>query len=1308
MLRSRSVHLLIILILLSGASLPAQQQDIRFDQLTIEDGLSQSSVFTILQDSRGFIWFGTEDGLNKYDGYTFRIYSTSKNLDSTSLSDSWINWLVEDRDSVIWIACSEGGLNRFDPITQTFDHFFNRPGDPASLSSNRIQTLYIDDKNNLWVGTAGDGLNRFNRKGRSFTRYMHSDENPQSLSDNKILSIFEDHTGRLWIGTDGGGLNAFDPETEHFSVYNYGSRNSTSLSNGRIYAIAEDSSGVLWLATDAGLNTLDKTRKEFRTYLYDEKSVYSPGSNQIRSLCIDHQQHLWIGTYGGGLNLYDRRNDRFIRYRNDKTDPKSLSNNMVWSILADRSGLIWIGTNNGINKFGKEKFRLYKNNPADTFSLANNFLWSICEDAQSGIWIGTNGGGLDLLNPATGSFTHHRNNPDDPNSLPGDRVLAVTANPEGTLWIGTHSNGLSLYDPARNRFTNWRNDPEDPGSLPNNNVWCILRDSRAELWVGTDGGLCRYDYGDNRFDTGGFLGRTKNERIRSIYEDRDGSVWIGTYGTGAYRYDPTDGNLVNFRAHPDSSENLSDNRVSSFLRDSRGRMWIGTAKGLNLFDPTTRSFRVYLEHEGLPNNVIYAILEDKYGNLWISTNKGLSCFDPENGSFRNFNVNDGLQSNEFNSGAYCLSNTGLMYFGGVNGFNVFDPDRLKPSGYLAPVYLTGFRIFDHEARFGKSLADLKEIELSYRQNYFSFEFASLDFANPQKNRYEYKLDGFDAQWISSGSRRFASYTNIDGGSYTFMIRGSNSDGVWNPKITEMGITITPPFWQTWWFRITAAFILLLTLVTIYRYRMNRIKRQKEKLEQLVQEQTEELRESYKETDDIMDNVAEGLFLLNDELMFGRRYSKALEKILNTPVIANQNFIEFLTNKIPESEVQAVTEYLDLLLSGEHDTDMLSELNPLRDIRFSFLSEDMHIPEEKYLDFNFRPLEEIRKKSRQLMVTVNDVSPRIRLSQQLAAAEAKTKKQMELLLSLLHVDPQMLREFMESFDRELNCIQKLLRDPGQNADLPGILEKVFRSMHMIKGNASLLELNLFAKMAHEFEDEIALLREREKLSGNDFVSLVLKLGDIKNTFDDVNHLFERLSRVHQHLRPKRSYENKLLITSFNNLINQLKKELNKKVRLVTKGFNPENIPFRYRLVVKDILIQLIRNAVAHGIEPWEIRKESGKPPVGTIELKSHANKGYFEFSIRDDGWGIQIDRLRKVAENTGKWKIREIKKWSDDRVAELIFMSGISTSENVKLSAGRGVGMDLVRQKINQYKGSINIAFEKNSHTTFHIKLPVEK
>ncbi|MDQ1350629.1 MAG: hypothetical protein QG657_931 [Acidobacteriota bacterium] len=835
--KMKKFYLFIFSITIAVKALFPEAPVIQFDHLSLEDGLSQSIIECIMQDSQGFMWFGTEDGLNKYDGYKFTVVRQIPN-NLNSLSHNYVLSIYEDRSGVFWIGTFHGGLNKFDVKTGKFTHYTRRHGDPTSLSNNVVRAICEDREGTLWFAT-DEGLNRFDRQKGAFTVYRNIPGDPNSLSNNGVQVIYEDRSGVLWAGTNGGGLNRFNRETGTFTVFKNNPRNRASLSNDVINAIYEDRSGTLWLGTQGGgLVKFDRKTGAFTTYRYEMNNPLSLSNDIVRAIFEDNSGILWIGTYGGGLNRFDRTTGTFTAYQNDPVNRRSISNNSIYSIFQDRSGVFWIGTyGGGLNKFdGKKKaFMHYSVRPNNANSLSHNIVWSFYEEKDGILWIGTQAG-LDKFDRKNDRYTHYRS---DPNKRPGNSlshniVRQVYEDRFGTLWLGTSGGGLNAFDRKKETFKVYMNDPANPHSLSHNELRYIYEDRSGVLWIGTNGGgLNKYNRGTDDFTRYRFNENNpnslNNDFVRCMYEDRLGNFWIGTQGGGLDKFDRQKDVFTHYRYNPNDKNSLSNDFVFCIYEDTAGVLWIGTwGGGINRFNRETETFTDFGAIDGLPSNAIFGILEDNQGNLWISTTRGLSNFNPKDQQYKNYNERDGLQSDEFNGGSYYKNSSGEMFFGGINGFNAFFPDRIKDNQYTPPIVITTFQKLNKEVQLDKPIFELKELILSPKDYFFSFEFAALDYTAPQKNRYAYKMEGLDQDWIATGAdKRFASYTTLSPGAYTFRVKGSNNDGVWNPEGVSLKIIITPPFWKTWWFVALAAALVLFLLFNIYRARTMAIRQEME-------------------------------------------------------------------------------------------------------------------------------------------------------------------------------------------------------------------------------------------------------------------------------------------------------------------------------------------------------------------------------------------------------------------------------------------------------------------------------------------------
>ena len=816
----------------------------KFECITLKQGLSHDVVYSITQDQQGFMWFGGEGGLVRYDGYTFTIYQHEP-LNHNSLSNNGVSHILIDQAGMIWCATWGGGVNKFDPYSETFTHYRNNPQESNSLSDDRVQVIYEDQGGILWFGTFRGGLNRFDPTTEQFTVYQHEPENPQSLSNNRVWAMTEDHDGNFWVATSDG-LEQLERDTGNFIHYRSEPGNSDSLSDNRIRWLYVDHQGTLWVSTDRGLNQFHSESETFTRYLNDPKDPNSLSNDTVYKIWEDHAHRLWIGTNAissAGLNVFDREQNEFIRFRHNPNDPTSISHNDIRTLYEDRSGILWIGTRGGgINTFDlkPKKFTAITPDPAIPDRLTGNAVNAFYEDHSGILWIGTRGGGLNRYDPQTDTFIDYT----PYNSELSDRtVLSIHEDHLNRLWLGTKSGGLHVFDPKTKDFTNFRHNSDDSPGLSDNRVNALYEDSTGRMWIGTGNGLDLFDPEHQIFmPIPGVPERLRQTGILSIMEDQRGTLWIGSWGGGVYEVN-FDGNTATFAVYqhdPENSSSLSNNEVTSLLEDTRGDLWIGTRGGLNKFDRQTQQFTHYFEQHGLVSNEIVGIQEDHDGNLWISTINGLSKFNPQAGTFRNYDSTDGLHSDEFQIGAAYKNRSGEMFFGGIHGFSRFYPDQVKDNPYVPPIAITDFRIFDQPVNLEYSLTRIKELTLSHKDDFFSFEFAALDYTNPSKNRYAYMLEGFDKDWIYSGTRRYASYTNLDPGEYVFKVKASNDDGVWNETGIAVNIQIPPPFWKTNWFQMLIGFCVLGTPLGIHRVRIRSIQRQKQTLETQVKERTAEI------------------------------------------------------------------------------------------------------------------------------------------------------------------------------------------------------------------------------------------------------------------------------------------------------------------------------------------------------------------------------------------------------------------------------------------------------------------------------------
>jgi signal transduction histidine kinase/CheY-like chemotaxis protein/ligand-binding sensor domain-containing protein len=818
------------------------------------------------------MWFGTQDGLNKFDGYEFRVYRNNPNR-RNSLSDSYILRVFEDREGRIWLGTEDGGLNLFDRTTDSFRHYKHKPGDPKSLSHNKVMAIAQDKDGKIWVGTYGGGLNLFDPATGTFSHFVHNPANPRSLSHNLVSDIKVDKKGRVWVATFGGGLDLLDQARKGFVHYQHIPSDPASLSLNDITDLHEDAWGRLWVATEGGgLNLFDQERGTFTRFQHSTSNPNSISHNDVIAIEEDCDHNLWIGTRNGGISVMHPDLKTFTHHPCNEKNPDGLNNGSIYSLFRDKRGNMWVGTySGGVNFMDHEpqKFTKWVQDKNNANSLSNNNILDVMEDSRGRLWIGTDGGGLNLYDKAAGTFTHYLNSR-RPNSIGSNYVLCIFEDKVQNIWIGNYKGGLNLFQ--NGQFLNMDRNESLGGKAPIS-ISRIVEDKEGYLWLGTFGdGLLRYDkqkqvytsFKQNKVRRGSL----SHDVIHALFVDRNGRLWVGTAGGGLNLYFPETGTFTSFLHDDNKPNSLSNNLVNSIYEDAKGQLWIGTNDGLNLFDPQTRSFTTYGEKDGLANHVIQAIREDARGVLWLSTNRGLSRFDPTTKTFRNYGINDGLQGNSYNRNASFKTRSGDMYFGGLNGLNHFHPDSLKDNQFVPPVYFTDFQVFNKSVSIGEAegelkqhISEAKEITLSYRQSVFSFEFAALNYSQAEKNQYAYLLENFDKEWNYVGDKRTATYTNLDPGEYILRVKASNNDGIWNETGTSIKIIITPPFWETLWFRLLVLLVIVGSAVGYYQLRMNAVRIQKQHLERQVVERTSEVMQQKEE----LLLQASHLRVLNEEL-----------------------------------------------------------------------------------------------------------------------------------------------------------------------------------------------------------------------------------------------------------------------------------------------------------------------------------------------------------------------------------------------------------------------------------------------------------
>lgn len=830
-------YLFIISILIAFISQIASGQEVQFKHLTINDGLSQNAVIAMTQDSRGFMWFGTKDGLNKYDGYSFTIYQHDA-FDSTTISENYITTLFEDSRGILWIGTSNGELNCFYRETETFQRV--NYSESHNNSKSMIQAITEDKFKNIWIGTREEGVYRlkilFNDEKVSVIdskQFEYSKNHLNSLSNNLVSSLFTDSQGILWAGTENG-LNRFDSDKENFVRYDIHTKNpeAQSFFEGKgISSIYESKAGVLWLGTLSGLVKFNRQNGSYKLYPH-QFEVYRYGWGVILSIIEDFSGKLWLST-PAVLMRFDPASLRYDYFKNDPFNNKSISYNSISSSCVDKTGILWFGTSGMGISFFDPKINRFSNfsSKKDTSSRTSSFsISSVLEDKYGFVWMGT--AVLSRWNRNTGELKSYETSSNFPEAFGNVAVWSIIESSNGYIWFGTQE-GLYRYDPQTEKAKHYKFDPKEVSDVKDKRVCTVFEDRDGNIWTVTENFISRLIDADKgifqhiryNFDP------DYSELVRAVvYQDNNGIFWLGTKN-GLIRFDYQNQNFKKYINDPKKSSSLNNNLIKSLCPDPFQPdkfLWIGTGGGgLNQFNIEEETFKHFTEKNGLPNNVVYGILPDDMGNLWLSTNKGLSRFNITESRFRNFNVSDGLQSNEFNTGAYFKSKNGEMFFGGIYGLNYFYPKNIVDNPFIPDIVITDFRIpgsagSESESTIRNLLTTADEIIISYSNNIIEFEFAALDYSAPEKNQYAYKLENFHDAWIYSGTVRTATFTNLSPGEYVFRVKGSNNDGVWNEAGTSVKIIITPPWWRTLWAYFLFGLVFLSGLYFVRRYEMNRL------------------------------------------------------------------------------------------------------------------------------------------------------------------------------------------------------------------------------------------------------------------------------------------------------------------------------------------------------------------------------------------------------------------------------------------------------------------------------------------------------
>jgi len=1259
--------LLLCLFNLTGSFYLLGQKRIKFEHLTIEHGLPQNTVFRILQDSSGFLWVGTENGLCRYDGYYFKPYQNDPE-DPSSLSHNRVFAIFEDRLGTLWIG-TENGLNKFDRRRERFTRYKLEPGNPGvTLSNNTVRAIFEDHNKVLWIGTDGGGLNKFNRENQTFITYK---PNPPGWTErsgtagsdhHKITSILEDSNHELWVGTVAG-LYTFHPGNEEFKRWDIHSANSNKTCVDHITTIYEDHSNVLWLGTNDGrLLRFNREMQRFNLLRYDPKIPLCQGDFPVLSIYEDKSGDFWVGVYNHGLYKSGPQKRTFYHYKEQPWTPTGLSNNNIHNIYQDNGGIIWIGTDDGLNKLDKKKneFAHWTTEPRNKNSLSDNNVWAIFKDKTGILWIGTDKG-LNRLDRETGVFIHYTHDPQKPNTLSHDCVMAICEDNQGVLWLGTRGGGVNQLDKKTGRFTSYMPPPgyEPPPGISKNlssvshlNIISILEDHRQILWLGTqEGGLNKFDRETETFthympDQNNPTKSLTHGYVSSIFEDKTGILWVGTQA-GLNEFNRETGTFKHYKNDINNSKSLSDDYVSAIYEDRSGTLWVGTYfGGLNkLEDHKKATFKHFRNKGGLPNDTINGILEDEAGYLWISTVNGLSKFNPQKEEFKNYFASDGLQNNEFNGGAWYKANDGEMFFGGINGFNAFYPQRIIDNPHLPPVVITNFLVFN-KPYLGTSITEMKEVVLSYEDYVFSIEFSALDFSIPGKNQYEHKMKGVDPNWVrGDAQKRFVTYTNLSHGVYEFRVRATNNDGIRSDREAVLKITITPPFTQTWLFRILLAILFALIILTIYRMRTHRLRKkitEQKRIQDILKQSHDEMEMAknlvelrHAENEKLLSAIS-SIFIAVDSNGKIFQWNKPAEKFFGIPFgkAIKKPFMEVLKDCISENKLNEITKMglnqdqsskmiefsVDLKSGGKGGRVLASGISPIRDsagrtLGFLLLAEDITNRKEEEM------LGNLSKKLESLGLMASSIAHEIKTPLQYIGHNAQfVSDSFNEVAQFYEMINDTSAEFEKTHNKEIpEKIKKYIEDH----DMEFIMEEIPKASEQIISGVTRVS-DIIQSMS-EFSHPGKGIKDKADINQLLKSTLVMVQSKIKKNADIQLELSEELPRIP-------CYAGELNQVFMNILINAL-----------------------------DAII------------------ESGK--WGLIKISTHVEGTGVVIAISDTGCGISIE--------------------SQDHIFNPFF----TTKE---VGKGTGQGLSLAHKVIiEKHKGKLDFSSQEGKGTTFYIYLPIK-
>jgi ligand-binding sensor domain-containing protein/HPt (histidine-containing phosphotransfer) domain-containing protein len=1287
----------------------------------MDDGLSSSIVRAILQDYKGFMWYGTFDGLNRYDGTKIVVYKNNPS-DSNSLPENQVRALFEDHNKNLFIGTG-GGLSQFDRGLDRFVNFKFEKASPLNNIAMSVYKIVEDSLGNLWLAT-DNGLIYFDRNNSKVVQYKHDPGNPASISNNTMEGLYLDRMGRLWIATKSG-LNLLHRATGVFEQIIRCKTPGENIANITFLDIIEDREGNVWFGSADGLFCLemqsDAKKMELTHYKNNPLDPNSLSNNFTRSLAIDHEGNLLIGTENGGINLFNR-DKTFTHFRIDEFNSMSLNNESIHAMIQDRSKNLWVGTwGGGVNVASNNSGFIvhYKNLPGAPQSLSFNIVSCFVNDRLNQKWVGTDGGGFNLFNDKTSRFARFTT---ANTTIKSNAFICMTEGNNNLIWMGTWEGGLIRFNYVDKSVTSLTTKNS---GIPDNTYYSIAQDSTGNLWMGSyRHGLVHYQIKENKFST--YAPKqinVDNTEISQVRVDHKGHVYLGTNnGTEIYKFIPEENRFVAYSIVPDTGSKGS-NAVFDILIENDTCTWVATKKGLYRLNPANENHTWYFRENQSTETTIKGLTLDKYGVLWATTTVGMFRFDYRNNALKHFTTSDGLQSNDFVRGSIATAKNGTIMAGGTNGFNLISPDNYSENKTVPQVVITDFNLFNEKVKIGakgsplkKQISETNKLTLSYNQSVLTFYFAVLDFSKPDKNLYAYKMENFDKNWIYCGNRKEATYTNLNPGAYRFHVKGANNDGVWNETGTTLELVITPPWWETKAARAVFVLLFIFLLLGIYYYFRN--KQEQKHLREIVASQ--------KKIEDIMHSIDEAIFTVNENMSINSEHSKIAEKIFGAAVFEKQNLASLFN--MDNKAKSAFAKWLNLAFKQAPSPagwEKTLRLNPITEL---IIERENKI----YLSVHYQPIYENGALSR-IMVIVNDITLQKMAEQELSQLNAEKELLIERVFGLVSNDYERVLTILDLGKSFITSFEAINLDAFE--ECKKLLEDLGRDLHTLKGSGGSLEFYTLSKCCHDLEsaleqygeemgcsnpdcrerinkafsslktEMLGIVELRTKLYSGKESKLSIDKTDFSSLLDGIkNGSFKSIDEIAYGIRMLYALRFSEFCIEFSKLVTDYGARLEKNIAPLIIESPDVRIERKFCKILKGPVTHLIRNAVDHGIEDPASREKSGKGP-GHITMAVCESNGIIELEIADDGRGIDPERITASAIKKGFITPEQAQKMTDDEKRNIIFLHGFSTKEVSTAISGRGVGMGAVKSDIEKAGGSVNVVSRVGQGAKILVRIP---